>query len=91
MALPGPGQGGHFYRVKTGHFYCRSTAPRLFHRIWTAEACFDGRTPGSESLLACAEQHRTLPIPAFVAALARDLFGKGSQLDDLTLLGWEVL
>src|SRR5262245_7946777 len=26
MAPPWPGQGGHFYRVKTGHFYCRSTA-----------------------------------------------------------------
>ena len=25
MAPPWPGQGGHFYRVKTGHFYCRST------------------------------------------------------------------
>src|SRR5262245_14128197 len=24
-APPWPGQGGHFYRVKTGHFYCRST------------------------------------------------------------------
>src|SRR4051794_9446133 len=26
MAPPWPGQGGHFYRVMTGHFYCRSTA-----------------------------------------------------------------
>src|ERR1700732_3394186 len=26
MAPPWPDQGGHFYRVKTGHFYCRSTA-----------------------------------------------------------------
>src|SRR4051794_3302230 len=25
MAPPWPGQGGHFYRVKTGHFYFRST------------------------------------------------------------------
>src|SRR3954454_24523573 len=25
MAPPWPEQGGHFYRVKTGHFYCRST------------------------------------------------------------------
>src|SRR5690242_14958793 len=29
MAPPWPGQGGHFYRVKTGHFYCRSTAAWL--------------------------------------------------------------
>src|SRR5579859_4111242 len=25
MAPPWPGQGGHFYRVMTGHFYCCST------------------------------------------------------------------
>jgi sigma-B regulation protein RsbU (phosphoserine phosphatase) len=54
-------------------------------------ACFDGRPAGSESLLACAARHRDLPIQEFVAALARDLFGKGSHADDLTLLGWEVL
>jgi sigma-B regulation protein RsbU (phosphoserine phosphatase) len=54
-------------------------------------ACFEGRAPGNDSLLACAAQHRTLPIQDFVAALARDLFGKGSQADDLTLLGWEVM
>jgi len=54
-------------------------------------ACFDGRPVGSESLLACAARHRELPIQEFVAALARDLFGKGSQPDDLTLLGWEVI
>jgi hypothetical protein len=28
MVPPWPGQGGHFYRVKTGHFYCRTTDPR---------------------------------------------------------------
>ena len=54
-------------------------------------ACFDGRAAGNESLLACATRHRDLPIQEFVAALARDLFGKGSQPDDLTLLGWEIL
>ncbi|HKI37142.1 MAG TPA: SpoIIE family protein phosphatase [Gemmataceae bacterium] len=54
-------------------------------------ACFEGRAPGSESLLACAARHRELPIQEFVAALARDLFGQGSQTDDLTLLGLEVL
>ncbi len=53
-------------------------------------ATFEGRAPGGESLLACAARHRELPIADFVAALARDLFGKGSQADDLTLLGLEV-
>jgi len=53
-------------------------------------ACFEGRPAGSESLLACAARHRDLPIHEFVAALGRDLFGRGSQPDDLTLLGLEV-
>jgi sigma-B regulation protein RsbU (phosphoserine phosphatase) len=53
-------------------------------------AGFEGQAPGSDSLLACAARHRALPIQEFVAALARDLFGKGSQPDDLTLLGLEV-
>jgi sigma-B regulation protein RsbU (phosphoserine phosphatase) len=54
-------------------------------------ASYEGRAAGSESLLACAERHRALPIEEFVSALARDLFGKGSQPDDLTLLGVEVV
>jgi sigma-B regulation protein RsbU (phosphoserine phosphatase) len=53
-------------------------------------ACFEGRPAGGESLLACAARHRELPIQEFVAALGRDLFGQGSQPDDLTLLGLEV-
>jgi sigma-B regulation protein RsbU (phosphoserine phosphatase) len=54
-------------------------------------ASYEGKAAGSESLLACAARHRALPIEEFVAALARDLFGKGSQPDDLTLLGVEVM
>jgi sigma-B regulation protein RsbU (phosphoserine phosphatase) len=54
-------------------------------------ACFEGRPAGSASLLACAARHRALPIGEFVAALGRDLFGQGSQPDDLTLLGLEVV
>jgi sigma-B regulation protein RsbU (phosphoserine phosphatase) len=54
-------------------------------------ASFEGRAVGSESLLACAARHRDLPIQEFVVALGRDLFGKGSQPDDLTLLGLEVV
>ena len=46
---------------------------------------------GAESLLACAAKHRTLPVDAFVAALARELFGQANPADDLTLLGMQVL
>jgi serine phosphatase RsbU (regulator of sigma subunit) len=54
-------------------------------------ATFEGHKPGSDSLLACAERHRALPIQEFVAGLARDLFSRGSPPDDLTLLGLEML
>src|SRR5262249_21677321 len=54
-------------------------------------ACFEDRPPGTESLLACAERHRALPIQPFVEHLARDLFGAGTPPDDLTLLGVEML
>jgi sigma-B regulation protein RsbU (phosphoserine phosphatase) len=53
-------------------------------------ASFEGRPVGGESLLACATRHRALPIEGFVAALARDLFGKDSRPDDLTMLGIEA-
>ena len=52
---------------------------------------FENQRPGSDSLLACAERHRHLPIQEFIDRLARDLFGAGEQPDDLTLLGLEVL
>jgi len=55
------------------------------------EARFDGKPPGVESLLACAAQHRGLPVDEFVGALARDMFGQASPPDDLTLLGMEAL
>jgi sigma-B regulation protein RsbU (phosphoserine phosphatase) len=53
-------------------------------------ARFEACATGSESLLACAARHRDLPIEEFVLALGRDLFGEGSQPDDLTLLGLEL-
>jgi sigma-B regulation protein RsbU (phosphoserine phosphatase) len=52
---------------------------------------FEDRPPGTQSLLACAERHRALPIQPFVERLARDLFGAGTPPDDLTLLGLEML
>ena len=54
-------------------------------------AVFEGGAPGAESLMACAERHRDLPIQEFVARLARDLFGGAAQPDDLTLLGLEMV
>ena len=50
-----------------------------------------GMEPGVDSLLACAERHRGLPVRAFVEQVAHDLFGTAAQPDDLTLLGLEFL
>ena len=46
--------------------------------------------PGSDSLVACAERHRHLPVQELVARLTRELFGASAQADDLTLLGLEI-
>jgi sigma-B regulation protein RsbU (phosphoserine phosphatase) len=54
-------------------------------------ARYGDREPGIESLMACAAQHRTLPIQEFVHNLAIDLFGTSKPPDDLTLLGLEML
>lgn len=54
-------------------------------------AVFEGGAPGADSLLACAERRRDLPIQEFVARLAHDLFGGEAQPDDLTLLGLEMV
>jgi sigma-B regulation protein RsbU (phosphoserine phosphatase) len=63
----------------------------LFYSDGIDSATFDGREPGSASLLACAERHRRLPAREFVHEVARDLFGVGKHPDDLTLLGLEIL
>jgi sigma-B regulation protein RsbU (phosphoserine phosphatase) len=62
----------------------------LFYSDGIDSAVFDGREPGTESVLACAEQHRALPVQDFVRRLARDLFGAEEHPDDLTLLGLEL-
>ncbi len=54
------------------------------------QATFEGQPAGADSLVACAERHRRLPIQEFVAHLTRDLFGASAQQDDLTLLGLEM-
>jgi len=52
---------------------------------------FEDHSPGANSLLACANRHRHLPIQLFLDGLARDLFTASEQFDDVTLLGLEVL
>jgi sigma-B regulation protein RsbU (phosphoserine phosphatase) len=43
-----------------------------------------------ERLLACAAQHRALPVQEFVEQLARTLLEPIGQADDFTLLGLEI-
>lgn len=53
-------------------------------------ATFGDLPAGPDSLLACVEKHRSLPVQAFVQAIARDLFPGEKQPDDLTLLALEL-
>jgi phosphoserine phosphatase RsbU/P len=53
-------------------------------------ATFQNRAPGAESLLACAERLRELPIQEFVERVAHNLFSQAGRVDDLTLLGLEM-
>ncbi len=54
-------------------------------------ARFENCSPGVDSLVACADRHRALPVQAFVQQLARDLFGgPATRSDDLTLLALEM-
>jgi len=51
-----------------------------------------GQLPvGLASLLAAAEEYRTLPIEEMVERLASDLFTQTRQCDDLTLFGLEIV
>jgi sigma-B regulation protein RsbU (phosphoserine phosphatase) len=45
----------------------------------------------TQRLIECAMQHRKLPIDAFVAQVSRDLLNQVTPLDDLTLLGVEMI
>jgi sigma-B regulation protein RsbU (phosphoserine phosphatase) len=53
-------------------------------------AKFQNRSPGADSLLACAVRLRDLPIHEFVERLAHDLFSQTGRTDDVTLLGLEM-
>lgn len=51
---------------------------------------FDGRPMGLDSLLACADRHRALPVKEFIENTAGDLTRQSEHEDDFTLLGLEV-
>lgn len=61
----------------------------LFYSDGVDNAQFEDHPSGIESLIACAQRWRDLPLAEFIPRLARELFGAGSLLDDLTLLGLE--
>ncbi len=72
------------------HTYSLEPGDKLiFYSDGVDNACFENVPVGVDSLLACANRHRALPVQDFVARLARDLFGATAQPDDLTLLGLE--
>jgi sigma-B regulation protein RsbU (phosphoserine phosphatase) len=54
-------------------------------------AVWNGRSPGAESLMACATQLRQLAVAELVERLPQDLFGSAGPGDDLTLLGVEFV
>jgi phosphoserine phosphatase RsbU/P len=88
-------QEGLLLGVVDARFACRSHRlgpgdKLLLYTDGVDSASFEGRPPGSDSLLACAERHRRLPVQEFVARLAHDLFGAKDQPDDLTLLALEM-
>jgi sigma-B regulation protein RsbU (phosphoserine phosphatase) len=63
----------------------------LFFTDGMDAAAFGDRPAGTESLRACAEKHKALPIDEFVERLAWELFHQAaSQPDDLTILGVEM-
>lgn len=61
----------------------------LFYSDGIDTARFEDQPAGADSLLACAERHRKLPVAELVPQLARDLFQETALPDDLTLLGLE--
>jgi sigma-B regulation protein RsbU (phosphoserine phosphatase) len=62
----------------------------LFYTDGTDAISFEGHPAGTDSLLACVERHRSLPIGELVDRLTYDLFHQIDQPDDFTLLGLEV-
>jgi sigma-B regulation protein RsbU (phosphoserine phosphatase) len=63
----------------------------LFYTDGADAVSFEGHRPGTESVLACAARHRALPVGQFIERLAHDLTGEAAVVDDLTLLGLEMV
>jgi sigma-B regulation protein RsbU (phosphoserine phosphatase) len=62
----------------------------LFYSDGLDDAQFGNRALGAESLLACAAQHRALPLQDLIDCLPRTLLNETTQNDDVTILGMEV-
>jgi sigma-B regulation protein RsbU (phosphoserine phosphatase) len=71
-------------------YQLRSGDKVLLYSDGIDSARLDGQAEGTQSLLACAERHRDLPIEEFIARLASDLFGSTTVPDDLTLFGLQI-
>jgi len=74
----------HTYRLRPGDKV-------LLYSDGVDTATFEGNATGADSLTACAERCRDLPVREFLPRLARDLFGGEAQPDDLTLLALEMV
>src|SRR5262249_40248792 len=73
MSPPCRAQGGHFYRVKTGHFYCRSTeqfSSTPYHDHQVAR-----RVARTRQVVMDLLHHAPQFSPQLAAALAREHFG----------------
>ena len=76
-------------QFRTGTYQLQMGDKLLLYTDGIDNATYGAYPPGIDSLLACAAQHRELPVADFIARLARDLFGTSSQPDDLTLFALE--
>jgi sigma-B regulation protein RsbU (phosphoserine phosphatase) len=88
-------QEGLLLGVVDAHYPPRTTRLQLGDKVLlysdgVESAAFESQSPGADSLLACADRHRNLPLAAFVERMGRDLTGAETQPGDLTMLGLEM-
>jgi serine phosphatase RsbU (regulator of sigma subunit) len=76
------------YRVQTQQLHPGDKL--LLYSDGIDAARYEDQPAGYDSLLACAERHRALPVPELVERLAHELFRESGQPDDLTILGLEM-
>lgn len=62
----------------------------LFYTDGIEGLTFADRPAGMESLRACAERHRELPMNEFLPKMSAELTTQGDPQDDVTVLGMEV-